>query len=102
MYAQIILDKPPVRVFNVLTLNQEAKMMTLMEAGKKTEVGDLEAGWYVIGFENLDGTPDYGPIYHYHGEGYWTDEGGEEIESLWDPILQDRVAVDAADFYVKT
>jgi hypothetical protein len=26
MYAQIILDKPPVRVFNVRTLNQEAQM----------------------------------------------------------------------------
>lgn len=28
MYQQIILDKPPVRVFNVPTLNKEARMKT--------------------------------------------------------------------------
>lgn len=77
-------------------------MMTLLEQGKKVEVQDLAKGWYVVGFENLDGTPDYGPIYHYDGEGYWTDESGEEVESLFDPILQLRVATDAADFYVRT
>jgi hypothetical protein len=77
-------------------------MMTLMEAGKKVEVADLENGWYVIGFERMDGTPDYGPIYRYDGDGYWADESGEEIERLWDPILQTYVATDAADFYVRT
>jgi len=77
-------------------------MMTMMEAGVRKEVQDLEAGWYVIGFDNLDGTPDYGPIYHYDGEGYWTDEAHEQIERLWDPILQTYIATDGADFYVKT
>lgn len=76
--------------------------MILMESGKRTEVADLEAGWYVIGFDMLDGTPDYGPIFQYNGEGYWTDESGEEVETIWDPVLQDRVATDAADFYVRT
>lgn len=77
-------------------------MMTLMEAGKKTEVEDLKPGWYVIGFENIDGTPAYGPIYRYHSENYWSDESGEEIETLFDPVLQLRVATNAADFYVRT
>ena len=77
-------------------------MMVLMDGGKRTEVQDLEKGWYVVGFDLLDGQPDYGPIYHYHGDGFWTDESGEEIESIWDPICQTRVATDAADFYVRT
>jgi len=77
-------------------------MMILMDGGKRAEVKDLEQGWYVIGFDKLDGTPDYGPIYRYHGEGCWSDESGEEIERLYDPILQTYVATDAADFYVRT
>lgn len=78
-----------------------ASPLILMDGKTKTEVNSLPTGWYVIGFEKIDGTPDYGPIYHCE-DGYWTDEGGEEIDRLWDPILQTYVATDAADFYVRT
>lgn len=77
-------------------------MMTLLDGKTRTEVADLKPGWYVIGFDLIDGTPDYGPIYQYHGEDYWTDESGEEVESIWDPICQAHVETGGADFYVRT
>ena len=48
MYAQIIVDKPPVKVFNVRTLNQEAIMetqerITRILSGSCTPACDLQA-----------------------------------------------------------
>ena len=56
-------------------------------------------GWYAIGFENIDGVVEYGQIYQYHGDGFWTNDDGEEVERLWDPVLQNWIAVDGADAY---
>lgn len=64
----------------------------------------LVAGkWYCIGFElfSMADTPriDYGQIIRYDGDGCWSDDNGEPVESLWDPELQMPVAMNAADAY---
>lgn len=59
--------------------------------------------WYCIGFElfSMVDTPrmDWGQIIRYDGEGCWSDDNGEPVESLYDPELRMQVAMDAADAY---
>ena len=38
-------------------------------------------------------------ILFYNGDGLWSDESGNVVESLYDPVLQMHVAMDAADAY---
>jgi hypothetical protein len=65
-----------------------------------------EPGWYCIGWERLDKDeqgrfgPDMGDILYFDGS-QWNTEFGEEVDSLFDAVLQDRVAMDAADYYVR-
>lgn len=59
-----------------------------------------QPGWYAIGQEDVNGVIEYGPIYEFTGA-EWLDEDGELVTSLWDPILECRVAMDAADSYVR-
>jgi hypothetical protein len=65
------------------------------------EAPELVPGWYAIGFEHDDGAVRFDVLAQYHGDGYWTDDDGEEKDRLWDPIIQNWVAMDAADRYVK-
>lgn len=60
----------------------------------------LEGKWYAVGWQMDDGSTSWDQIVRYDGEGCWSDENGE-IESLYDPILQTRVAMDAADVYAQ-
>lgn len=59
----------------------------------------VEGKWYVVGWKREDGTMQWDQFIQYHGEGCFTGDDGEEVDSLFDPILQCRVAVDAADAY---
>jgi len=76
--------------------------------GVITDPAKLEAGkWYACGFQTFDTDApgvviDWGgaAIYRYDGEGCWSDESGEEVTSLFDPFLQARVAMHAADAYM--
>ena len=56
-------------------------------------------GWYAIGFENIDGAIEWHQIHQYHGDGFWSDDDGNEVERIWDPVCQAYVAPDAADAY---
>ena len=63
-----------------------------------------ESGWYCIVFLDEDNRPNYGPIFKLDiidDEHVWTDEDGDEVEHLFDTFLQVRVAMDAADGYVR-
>ena len=55
--------------------------------------------WYVVGWQRDDGSMQWDQFIQYQGEGYFNDDDGNEVESLFDPNLQMRVAVDAADAY---
>jgi len=61
--------------------------------------------WYACAFASMEDEAiiEWGnaTIAKYEGDGYWSDESGEEVDSLWDPILQARVAMDAADAYAQ-
>jgi len=65
-----------------------------------------EPGWYCIGWDREDTAeqeaigPDMGNIHQFDGE-FWTDEEGDSVDSLWCPLLQTHVAMDAADYYIK-
>ncbi len=59
--------------------------------------------WYCIGFElySMVDEPrmDWGQIIRYDGDGQWSDDNGEPVESLYDPELRMYVSMDAADAY---
>lgn len=57
-------------------------------------------GWYAIGFRDEADEVQWGPIYRFDGEA-WFDDDDEEVTSLWDPLLQEHVAMNAADGYVR-
>jgi hypothetical protein len=61
--------------------------------------GWVEGVWYCIGFFDANMKMQWGPILKYIGEGQWIDEAEEPVTSLWDPVLQHHVAMDAADAY---
>jgi hypothetical protein len=68
-----------------------------------TDANELAPGWYCIGFEGESGEIDWvgAPIYHYIGDDQWEDDDGSDVESFFDPLLQLRVATDAADAYLR-
>ena len=59
----------------------------------------VEGKWYCVGWEANDGSMQWDQFIKYEGDGCFTGDDGEEVESLFDPILQCRVAVDGADAY---
>ena len=59
----------------------------------------IEGKWYAVGWKQDDGRMDYQQIIRYEGDGCWSDDDGEEVTSLFDPILQLRIGVDGADDY---
>ena len=69
-----------------------------MELKHKPEF--VEGKWYAVGWKMDDGQIRWDQIIKYEGDDCWSDEDGE-VESLYDPILQTRVAVDAADAYAR-
>jgi hypothetical protein len=69
-----------------------------------TPTPELIAGkWYCIGFELFSNQDvprmDWGQILRYDGDGCWSDDDGNAVESLWDPELQMPVSMNAADAY---
>jgi hypothetical protein len=62
-------------------------------------------GWYCIGWDRedqgqqVDLGPDFGEILYFDGS-EWSTEDERAVEYLLDPLLQCRVAMDAADYYV--
>ena len=58
----------------------------------------IEGKWYAVGWKMDDGSTQWDQIIKYEGDGCFSDDGGE-VESLYDPVLQMRVAVNAADAY---
>ena len=69
-----------------------------------TDHKNLIAGkWYACAFADDDRVLQWGAasIYRYDGDGCWSNEGGEEIDRLFDPYLQLYVAMDAADAYAQ-
>lgn len=65
-----------------------------------TETKDMKVGeWYCVGWKLDDGSMQWDQFVRYEGEGCFSGDDGEEIESLFDPITQARVAPDAADAY---
>lgn len=60
-----------------------------------------ENGWYCIVMVEQSGERDYGPIWKYE-DGCWFDEYGDERTSIWCPVLQQQVPIDAADDFVST
>ena len=59
----------------------------------------IEGKWYCVGWEMDDGSIQWDQFIKYEGEGCFSNEEGEEVTSLFCPVLQLRVAVDAADRY---
>ena len=74
-----------------------------METKIITEASELTPGWYACAFGNNEGELQWGAaqILQYHGDGYWTDEDGNEKDRLFDPFLQTYVAMDAAEGYAR-
>ena len=66
----------------------------------ETKAKFVEGKWYAVGWKMDDGSTRWDQIIKYEGDGCFSDEDGE-VESLYDPILQMRVAVDAADAYAQ-
>lgn len=68
-----------------------------------TSETQLVAGkWYALAFRNFDGELDWNGarLLEYHGDGYWTDETGAEVERIWDPIVQTWIAPGAVDAFM--
>lgn len=63
---------------------------------QKTPTAD---GFYVTAWCHMDGEWEFG-IFVLLADGEFYDEDGEAIESIFDPVLQIRVAPGAADAYV--
>lgn len=63
----------------------------------------LVAGqWYALGFGKESASDiDWGGamIYRYDGEGCWSNDKGEPVESTLDPFLQLQVGMDSAEAY---
>lgn len=54
---------------------------------------------YAVGFLDCDDVMQWGEILRYEGNGVWLDSNDDEVASLYDPLLQMPVAVEAADGY---
>jgi hypothetical protein len=66
------------------------------------EPGGLVAGrWYALAIRDLDGELDWSGarLLRYDGDGCWSDEAGEEVERLWDPIVENWIAPEAVDAF---
>lgn len=65
--------------------------------------GLIAGAWYAIGIKNLDDAIEWGcmPIHKYEGEGYWTNDDGEQVETTWDATLQMSVGINSADGYLQ-
>lgn len=62
----------------------------------------LKAGcWYALGIEDEESNINWSgaPLLCYDGEGQWSGEDGELVESIWDAFLQMPVSPNAADAY---
>ena len=59
----------------------------------------IEGKWYCIGWQREDGSMQWDQFLKYEGDGCFTDDDGNEVESLYDPILQCRIGVTGADAY---
>lgn len=67
-----------------------------------TDTKQMQAGkWYAVGWKREGGEMQWDQLIRYEGDGCFSNDDGEEIESLFDPVLQTRVAVDAADAYAQ-
>lgn len=70
----------------------------------KTEQAEFIPGkWYAMCFAEVDEKifPGGALLGKYEGDGCWSGDDGEEIESIWDPVLQCRVSPNGADCYVE-
>lgn len=65
-----------------------------------------EPGWYCLGWRREEKEdqeafgPEFGPIWYFDGS-EWVDEDGEIKEFLIDPMLDCRVEIRAADYFVR-
>jgi hypothetical protein len=68
-----------------------------------TDPKELQPGkWYALGFGNESATDidwNNAMIYRYDGDGCWSNDDGEPVESTLDPFLQMRVGMDSAEAY---
>jgi hypothetical protein len=65
------------------------------------DVQFAQGAWYCVGFEDFTGEMRYGELIRYDGDGCFSDDSGEPIDSLYDPLIQMYVAMDSADEYVR-
>lgn len=68
-----------------------------------TDTKNLTAGrWYAIGIKNLSEKIEWGcaPLGKYLGDGCWSDDEGEPLETTWDVTLQVQISINDADAYM--
>lgn len=59
----------------------------------------IDGKWYCVGWKDDDDNTVWDVLIRYDGDGSFSGEDGDPIDSLFDPTLQCRVAIDAADVY---
>lgn len=58
--------------------------------------------WYAIGVANVEDKIEWAgaPLLKYEGAAGWFDEKGEQVEFVWDPLIEDDIAVSSADAFM--
>ena len=69
-----------------------------MTVNPEHQMAPSKDGWYVVAWGEKDEW-DFG-IFVQVIDGEFYDEDGEALESIFDPVLQCRIAPDAADAYI--
>ena len=56
--------------------------------------------WYCVGWDQPDGTIQWEEFVRYEGEGCFSNEQGEPVNSTFNPETQLTVAITSADHYM--
>ena len=70
------------------------------EEALEANVERLTAGrWYALAFEDFDGELHFGEVLRYDGDGCWSDESGQPVHRVHDPIMESLVDVHLVEAY---